>query len=345
MEIAIIGAGVVGSTTAFQLLEQFGKRISVTVFAVEFSPSTTSDVSSGLWSPRGLNGRSPEKVLKWSKDMHDFFEKLWKSGEANEAGVSLISVTRITTNNTQRYNDLWRDVVFDHTDLDQKVIERLSQQHKRSYTSGIYFTTFTCEPSLLLPHLYNRIQAADGRIERKRIESFEDLDTFDLVINCTRIGAQKLVKDDAELKAVRGQVMRVEAPWIFDVLLDDSDNSNYIIPNMNTVVLGGTHQTNDYRKKVDANDRRFIYKGCSNLNPSLKRAEIFRDMVGLRPGRDQVRLERDLFITKRGKQLQMIHNYGHGGSGVTLSYGCAINVADIVNAIMMADTNKRKSIL
>ena len=82
----------------------------------------------------------------------------------------------------------------------------------------------------MLPYLYDRILKEGGRIERKRIESFEDLANFDLVINCTGIGAQKLIKDDFDLKAVRGQVMRVKAPWIFDVLLDDSDDGNYIIP-------------------------------------------------------------------------------------------------------------------
>lgn len=78
--------------------------------------------------------------------------------------------------------------------------------------------------------MYKRILEAGGRIERKRVESFEQLASFDLVINCSGIGAQKLVKDDTDLKAIRGQVMRVKAPWILDVLLDDSDNGNYIIP-------------------------------------------------------------------------------------------------------------------
>lgn len=48
-------------------------------------------------------------------------------------------------------------------------------------------------------------------------------------------------------------------------------------------------------------------------------------------------------ISENGKQLQIIHNYGHGGSGVTLSYGCAIEVGDIVNDIMTnANTPKSK---
>lgn len=61
--------------------------------------------------------------------------------------------------------------------------------------------------------------------------------------------------------------------------------------------MGGTYQVNDYKRKVSAADRRFIYKVCSKLNPSLKRAEIFKDMVGLRPGRSQVRLELETFTT------------------------------------------------
>ena len=63
MQIAIIGAGVIGTTTAYRLLEQFGKRICVTVFSDDFSPQTTGDVSAGLWGPRGLNGTSAERVL------------------------------------------------------------------------------------------------------------------------------------------------------------------------------------------------------------------------------------------------------------------------------------------
>lgn len=142
---------------------------------------------------------------------------------------------------------------------------------------------------------------------------------------------------------------------------------------MDTVILGGTHQVDDYNQNVDADDRRFIYDGCIKLNASIKRAEIINEMVGLRPGRNHVRLERDTFVTseynedhlwlihfcsrfyfgffsvnyfyvisENGKQLQIIHNYGHGGSGITLSYGCAIEVGDIVNEIM-TNVNTMKS--
>lgn len=66
---------------------------------------------------------------------------------------------------------------------------------------------------------------------------------------------------------------------------------------MQTIILGGTHQVNDYNTNVDAGDRKFIYEGCIRMNASIKRAEIVKEMVGLRPGRSQVRLERDTFTT------------------------------------------------
>lgn len=98
------------------------------------------------------------------------------------------------------------------------------------FRAGIHFITFTCEPTFLLPYLYKRIVAAGGRIEQRRVKSFEDLHNFDIVINCAGLGAQVLIENDTELKPIRGQVMRIKAPWITEVVLDDSDDGNYIIP-------------------------------------------------------------------------------------------------------------------
>lgn len=62
-KIAIIGAGVIGTTTAFRLQQQFGPSISVTIFSDAFSPNTTGDVSAGLWGPYLLNDTSQEKIV------------------------------------------------------------------------------------------------------------------------------------------------------------------------------------------------------------------------------------------------------------------------------------------
>jgi D-amino-acid oxidase len=58
------------------------------------------------------------------------------------------------------------------------------------------------------------------------------------------------------------------------------------------------------------------------LVPALEHAAIVSHAVGLRPGRSEVRLE-----TVRRPGGIIVHNYGHGGGGVTLSWGCADEVS------------------
>ena len=56
------------------------------------------------------------------------------------------------------------------------------------------------------------------------------------------------------------------------------------------------------------------------------------ERVGLRPcRRGGVRCEMEVMGSKT-----VVHNYGHGGSGITLSWGCAGEVLDIVTSIIMS---------
>lgn len=93
----------------------------------------------------------------------------------------------------------------------------------------MYFKTFSIEPIYFLPYLYKRILKSGGKMQRKRIESFDELQAFDMVINCTGIGAHTFVKDDVDLIPIRGQVIRVRAPWITQAFVDEAAG-NYIIP-------------------------------------------------------------------------------------------------------------------
>lgn len=68
-----------------------------------------------------------------------------------------------------------------------------------------------------------------GRIRKAKIDSFEQVTDYDLVINCTGLGT-KLLTNDSKVVPIRGQVTRVHAAHIFHVFLDDSDDGNYIIP-------------------------------------------------------------------------------------------------------------------
>lgn len=57
------------------------------------------------------------------------------------------------------------------------------------------------------------------------------------------------------------------------------------------------------------------------------------DGVGLRPGRTEVRIEAEK-ICIEGKTLNVVHNYGHGGAGVTLCFGCAVDASNLVKQML-----------
>lgn len=82
----------------------------------------------------------------------------------------------------------------------------------------------------MLPYLHGRFVAAGGAFKQQRIESLLDLAAdFDVIINCTGLGARDLV-GDREMQPIRGQIVRVRAPWLREIVMDDSHDGNYLIP-------------------------------------------------------------------------------------------------------------------
>lgn len=258
------------------------------------------------------------KIVRWSKIAHDFFHELWRDGKAEEAGISLIPSYRLTSEVSGQEDPAWKDVVFGYNKLTSKQIEKLSKEHSRNYTAGNHFVTFCCEPKKFLPYLEKRFLVSGGRLEKRRIESIDEFDDFDLIINCTGLGSKEMMKD-SNLSPIRGQVARVRAPFLYEVVLHEDNDGNYVIPNTHDVILGGTHQVGDFNMNISAADSEFILSGCKRIFPGLETAEFMSEDVGLRPGRTEVRLE----IEKRNEKPAVIHCYGHGGCGVTLCWGCA----------------------
>jgi len=200
-------------------------------------------------------------------------------------------------------------------------IGRLKGRHE----SGLEMVTFTAEPKRFLPYLLEEFRSKGGKVYKTRVNSLQLLlNKYDCVVNCTGVQAGKLTGDQ-QIKPLRGQVMRVSAPWIKTVILDDKDDGNYIIVNQESVVVGGTHQENDWDLTPREADKKFIREGGQCLDPSLSAAKELSHWVGLRPFRPSVRLEAD---------GRIVHNYGHGGSGITIFQGCAEDAAGLVQQVL-----------
>ncbi|XP_058446493.1 D-aspartate oxidase-like [Malaya genurostris] len=342
-EIVVIGAGVNGLCAAVQLAEYYYGVASVTLISEDVSPATTGDGSAGLWGPYYCGKTPDHKIVKWSTATHVFFHQLWQNGLASRIGVSLQPCVRLTTDPDGYPEPSWKDIVYGCQKLSQTELDRLSYEHGRSYTGGYHFATFTCEPSGLLPYLFNRFVNVGGKFVQAKVQSIDSVlnnRKVDLIINCTGLGSLEML-GDKEVLPIRGQVARVFAPWIFEITLDDSDDGNYIIPNSETVILGGTHQMNDFNRNVSSTDSKFIFDGCERMLPSLKKAPKVKEWVGLRPGRNTVRLELEHY--KAGKRtIPIIHNYGHGGCGVTLCWGCGTEVLHLSKGLGFHGDTKSK---
>lgn len=189
---------------------------------------------------------------RWSKGMHDFLHDLWLTDKAGEAGVCLIPCIRATTD-PSGLKPYWDDIVFGFSKFTQQELERLNKEQKQDYKYILPFTskyfvfnqgskfirreacrfiTFTSEPMKLLPYLTKRFESAGGIVIQRKISSLAELvknSPFDIIINCTGLGAKEFVPDDS-MHAIRGQVIRVAAPWVTCGILNDSDDGNYIIP-------------------------------------------------------------------------------------------------------------------
>jgi D-amino-acid oxidase len=94
------------------------------------------------------------------------------------------------------------------------------------------------------------------------------------------------------------------------------------VPRAHDIVVGGTEQPGEWSRTPSPDDAEAILARARRLVPELAAAAVLRHRVGLRPARPQVRVER---------VGEVVHCYGHGGAGVTLSWGTADEVAELVD--------------
>lgn len=112
----------------------------------------------------------------------------------------------------------------------------------------------------------------------------------------------------------------------------------YVVPRISDIILGGTAfadnttADDEIKQKIDGDEVQAIIRRCAALAPefaNLTPDDILEVKIGLRPVRSDVRLERE----SPAPGSWLVSNYGHGGAGVTLSWGCAAEVVEMIEAI------------
>jgi D-amino-acid oxidase len=318
-ETLVVGSGVSGLTTAIRLLEA-GHRVRILTRELPFR--AVSGVAPAIWHP--YRAFPEEKVVPWAKRTLEVLEEL-----ADDPGTGVSTVTMLELfEEPPEPEPAWIGLVRTRR---KATPGELPADAGVSYGAGYVGEIPRIETPVYLPWLLGRFGALGGFLEQ-RPEGITDLAEVvgpdRLVVNCTGLGARELT-GDREAFPIRGQIVRVSQTGLTSAVAAEEGPLSlaYVIPRDRDVILGGTAEPGEWDLTPDPEVTEEIREKTTRLEPRIGDARVLEVKVGLRPGRTTVRVERAELPPVDGRPGgTVIHNYGHGGAGYTLSWGCAEDV-------------------
>lgn len=299
--VAIVGAGVSGLTCAVAFAE---RGFATSIFAEQIGNRTDSAAAAAMWYPydAGPGGQT----IAWA--LHTYGTLRVLAGDAR-TGVSIVELRTYSRAGEIEIPE-WAVPLG---------ARPLRSEIPPAFVSGFALDVPVMDTTIYLDYLAQRFREAGGEIyPNRRFTSLDEVDpAFDLIVNCAGLGARTIVPDP-DLEPHRGQVAIVAKMENSCALVCDDAPLMYCIPRANDCVFGGTNELSDDRA-VDPKATARIVAECSRVL-GIELPKVVGERVGLRPfRRSGVRLERAQLRNGRA----VIHDYGHGGSGFTLSWGCA----------------------
>jgi D-amino-acid oxidase len=313
MRVIVLGAGVVGLATAVRLLEA---GCDVKVVATGTVEATTSYVAAGVWFPTHVG--PSDKVAVWGARTLEVL-----AGQARDGVPGVVMRESLALYREPPGRPEWTAPVG-------SVREATAAELPPGYPYGLRFAVPQAEMPLYLPWLMRRVRALGGEIVTRRVTALAELSEagVDALVNCPGLGARELV-GDLSVYPVRGQIVRVTNPGITMSVRDEFHPAGraYVHPRSGDCILGGTLDEDQWDTEPDPATAEAIIARCTEIVPALADAKIIEHLAGLRPGRPEVRLESN---APAGGGPRIVHNYGHGGAGITLSWGCAEQVTSVL---------------
>ncbi|HEU5230836.1 MAG TPA: FAD-dependent oxidoreductase [Ktedonobacteraceae bacterium] len=316
MNILIIGCGISGLTTGISLL-QAGH--SVQAWARDLPPNTTSNIAAAIWYP--YKAYPIDKVTAWGKVAFQEFKRLEHS-----EGCGVFMATIMELKPIPSADPWWVAAVdsFRHAN---------KEELPPGYPDGYIFEAPVIDTRIFLDYLVQTFQAQGGLIIQRSITSLaEAFEHSAIVVNCSGLGACTLVGDH-DLHPARGQTIRIKHNGYRMGVVDEEGANKlaYIVPRTSDIILGGTYEEHNESTEIDPEETQAILQRCGRIAPqfpSIRPEDILSVQCGLRPVRSTIRLEAERVAPDR----LLLHNYGHGGAGITLSWGCAAAVVELLRA-------------
>jgi D-amino-acid oxidase len=356
LNVLVIGAGVVGLTTAL-CARRAGHE--VTVVADRFAPDITSVVAGALWEwPPAVCGhhrdeKSLERGKSWCLSSYGIFDRL---AEDERTGVFMRPATFYFRGPLEENAIEYRKVrEMQHHVRGFRRSPALAVENDVNPDAGVKDAYTYLAPMIdtdrYMGWLLDQVTSMGCRIVQARLDGNleaqeEDyLDAFgvDAIVNCTGLGSIGLTGEP--MYPLRGALVYAhndgrgmpQVTGAHCMSYDESiggQNMVFIVPRgPDLLVLGGLVEPGEWSTNLTMENHppiREMLMRCQDFLPVLRKATLVAGnpvRTGLRPARTSgVRLEH-----KAGTRI--LHNVGHGGSGVTFSWGCAEEITGLLAAM------------
>lgn len=306
MRITIVGGGISGLSTAHALSKT---NHEIRIIAKEFTPLITSNKAAAFWFPYHI--RNDHRGIGWGKFSYAAYENFAKDATT---GISMQQLIKVVRKDVEEQEMTWFSFMPDGS---YRVMEQ--NEYNKEYKTAYEARVPLIETQIFLPWLMAELEKSKVYIEKKEIQSFDEISDADLIINCTGLGSKQLCKDE-EVIPVRGQVALLSPNKTCSIFLDN-ELPLYIVSRKDAMIVGGTYEEGiDEESTIPSTIERLLQNAYNTL-PELKKQIFQGSWAGIRPYRSFVRVE---------KEGNIIHNYGHGGSGFTLAWGCANDVVSLI---------------
>ena len=335
VRVAVVGAGVSGLSVAICLTDTLGRSaVDVTIVADKFSSQgITSNNAGAIIFPQGNDYASVstprfiEDAQRWTSVTYEWLRKVYTKGRDTYGSGIEENTMFLCHEECGKGATPWFKTL--HPELESLSLEEIKCYGFPPRMHTVWkFNAFVINPQKYLQYLTQRFRESGGHLIQKKIQNLDELShDYDIIINCTGLGARELV-GDLTVYPVRGQIVEVQGPKVPVVFNKKPENGQlvYIIPRSGRILLGGSVEPHNWSTEIDPIQAESIHRNCIELYPQLKGSRMIGGWACLRPTRDTVRLE----VDTDNKSALLIHNYGHGGHGFIFSWGCATEVTDIV---------------
>ncbi|WIM95350.1 FAD-dependent oxidoreductase [Actinoplanes oblitus] len=311
--VVVVGAGIIGLTTAVRLAEL---GLPVRIVTDRPPARTTSAVAGALWEPYLVEHPDQDR---WGRVAYRRF-----AAEAADPGTGVRIVSGVDAIRQPRPAPAWLRAMPGFAEADPAGLPD-------GFAGGWRFTTALIDMPVYLGFLGDRLARLGVPVDQAHVTDLGLLTaTAPVVVNCTghRAGA---LTGDAAVQPVRGQIVVVRNPGITEFFTgtDASGGLTYLLPHGDRLLIGGSAEAGADRPEPDERLGREILDRAIALFPELAGAEVLGQRVGYRPYRAPIRVEQE-----ECGDGHVIHNYGHGGAGVTLSWGSAEDVCAMARELL-----------